>query len=296
MAYILLWVTAMIWGGGYVAQSMATHMLEANSFNAARFTLATLSLIPLLYFFPHKQTYSLRFLLMAGMLAGSFIFISFTFQQTGLLYITAGDAGFISSTYIMMVPIIGLLLGYKTTKKLWIGILFALVGLYFLSIGPNLSFHKGDELELAGAFFWACHVILIGYLARRLPAIPLAITQFAFAALLSIIATHMFESPSLTDFTHEWLPILYAGILASGIACTLQILGQKNVSATVSALILSTEAIFAVIADWLFLDVSLSFNAYVGSGLILVGMLISQWPNKGKLFKGLKTCTRDKTL
>jgi len=278
----MLWLTAIIWGTGFVAQSAATHLLEPNSFNAARFILAAIALIPLLFIFPHKREYKLRSLILGGMLSGSCMFAGFSFQQTGLLYITAGDAGFISSIYIVIVPVLGMALGHKTSPNTWLGIVFAVIGLYYLSVGPDFSIHKGDALELAGAFFWAADVLIIGYLSRRLPVIPLAITQFAFAALLATTATLMFEAPTLSDFTHEWIPILYAGVVASAIATTLQILGQRKVPASISALILSTEALFAVIADWLILDVSLTFDAYIGSGLILTGMLISQWPSSSK--------------
>jgi len=278
----MLWLTAIIWGTGFVAQSAATHLLEPNSFNAARFILAAIALIPLLFIFPHKREYKLRALVLGGMLSGSCMFAGFSFQQTGLLYITAGDAGFISSIYIVIVPVLGMALGHKTSPNTWLGIVFAVIGLYYLSVGPDFTIHKGDALELVGAFFWAADVLIIGHLSRRLPVIPLAITQFAFAALLAITATLIFEAPTLLDFTHEWIPILYAGVVASAIATTLQILGQRRVSASISALILSTEALFAVIADWLILDVSLTFDAYIGSGLILTGMLISQWPSSSK--------------
>jgi len=278
----MLWFTAVIWGAGFVAQSTAMHLLEPNSFNAARFILAAITLTPLLFLFPHKREYKRRVLILGGMLSGTCMFAGFSFQQTGLLYITAGDAGFISSVYIVIVPVIGLTMGHKTHTNTWLGVLFAIVGLYYLSVGPDFSIQKGDVLELIGAFFWAADVLIIGYLSRRLPVIPLAITQFSFAALLAITATLIFETPTLLDFTHEWIPILYAGIVASSIATTLQILGQRDVPASMSALILSTEALFAVIADWLILDVSLTLDAYVGSALILTGMLISQWPYSSK--------------
>jgi len=280
IAHIMLWLTAIIWGVGFVAQSAGMNSLEPHSFNAARFILAAISLIPLLFIFPSKQSYQIRTLVLGGIVGGIFMFTGFTFQQTGLLYTTAGNAGFITSVYIVLVPIIGMAFGQKTARNTWIGITFAIVGLYSLTIGPNLTINYGDALELAGSFFWASHVLVIGYLSKRIPAIPFAITQFCVAAVLAIAAAFIWETPKLENFYLAWVPIAYAGIAASGIACTLQILGQKKVSPSASALILSTEAVFAVIAGWLFMDEVLSFDAYVGCGLILIGMLISQWPTK----------------
>ncbi len=282
IAHIMLWLTAIIWGTGFVAQSAGLNSLGPHSFNAARFILAAISLIPLLYFFPSKQVYKYRSLLLGGLVSGVFMFTGFSFQQTGLLYTTAGNAGFITSVYIVLVPILGMAFGQKTARNTWIGILFAIVGLYSLTIGPNLTINYGDALELAGSFFWASHVLIIGYLSRRLPAIPLAITQFSIAAVLAILATFIWESPKVTDFYQAWLPIVYAGVAASSIACTLQILAQRSIAPSTSALILSTEAVFAVIAGWVFMGEVLSFDAYFGCGLILVGMIISQWPTKEK--------------
>jgi drug/metabolite transporter (DMT)-like permease len=282
IAHIMLWLTAIIWGTGFVAQSAGLNSLDPHSFNAARFILAAISLVPLLFIFPSKQSYPFRSLMLGGLVSGVFMFTGFSFQQTGLLYTTAGNAGFITSVYIVLVPILGMAFGQKTARNTWIGILFAIVGLYSLTIGPNLSINYGDALELAGSFFWASHVLIIGYLSKRLPAIPLAITQFSIAAVLAIIATLIWEAPKAADFYQAWLPIVYAGIAASSVACTLQILAQRSVAPSTSALILSTEAVFAVIAGWLFIGERLSVDAYVGCGLILIGMLISQWPNKEK--------------
>ena len=279
-SHLTLWLIAMIWGTAFVAQSEGTQLLGPYSFNAARFICAFIALSPLLFIIPNQQEYRSKTLLLGGSLAGFFLFMALSFQQFGLNYVSAGDAGFITSIYIVLVPLFGLFFGHKTRLNTWIGISFALVGFYFLAVGPHFNVNYGNILELSGAFFWAFHVLTIAYLSTRLPAIPLALIQFLVAALLSSLAAFYFEKPTLVHFQQEWLPILYTGIIASGLARTLQIIAQKKVSASISALILSSEALFAVIADWLFLDVTLTIAAYIGSGLILIGMLISQWPQK----------------
>lgn len=279
-AHIMLWMTAIIWGLSFVAQSSVTSLLEPNSFNAARFVFATLSLTLLLFIFPTKQCYQRRELIKKGVLLGIVLFTGFSFQQAGLDYVSAGDAGFVSSTYIVIVPLIGFMMGQKVTKSTWLGVLIATFGLYFLSVSKNFNIKHGDIIELIGAFFWACHVILISKLAKQFPPIPLATAQFATAALLASIAAYSFEQPKLSHYTQEWAPILYSSVIALGIASIFQILGQKQVSASISALILSTAAIFSLLGDWLIVENALSTRAYIGCGFILAGLIITLIPCK----------------
>jgi len=301
-AHIMLWLIAIIWGFAFVAESAGAQALEPYSFNSAKFVLAILTLIPLLFIFPHKQIYQTRKLLGYGIFLGLFLFAGFTFQQTGLMYVTAGDAGFISSTYIVIIPIIAMLFGQKIPLTTWTGILVTIAGLYQLSVGPDFSIEKGDVIELIGAFFWACHVLLIGYYAKQLPVIPLAITQFSTAAILSIIMAFTFESPKLSNYLTEWIPILYVSIVGFGFASILQILAQKTVPASISGLIISMSAVFAVFSDWLFMGVIPTYNTYIGSSLILAGMLITQAPSIKRVtnstknnFKSNEQNDKDKT-
>lgn len=280
ISHIMLWCTAIIWGFAFVAQSAGMENLGPYSFNAARFAMASCALIPLLFLFPSKQSYQFKKLLIVGSVAGVVLFIGSSLQQIGLLYTSAGNAGFITSLYIVLVPIFGLLLSQKTTRKAWLGIAVAIVGFYILTIEPGFKINYGDALEFIGAMFWASHVLVIGYYSRHLPAIPLSIIQCMITALLSIIAASALEDNSIEDFKAAWLPLLYAGVASSSIAYTLQIIGQKKVSASISALILSTESVFAVIGGWLFMGEILSAKAYVGCAFILLGMVISQWPQK----------------
>tara|TARA_R110002095_G_scaffold115536_5_gene100834 strand:+ start:1085 stop:1813 length:729 start_codon:yes stop_codon:yes gene_type:complete len=221
-------------------------------------------------------------LLLGGLVAGTIMFGGFSFQQIGLLHTTAGNAGFITGMYIVMVPIAAALLGQTTNKQTWGGVILAVLGLYSLSIGPNLSMNYGDLLELIGAFFWTAHVIVIGWLSRKVDAIGLSICQFLVAAVWASLAALVYETPSLVDFQAAWLPLLYAGIASSGIACTLQIIGQRKIEPSVTALILSTEAIFAVLGGWLLLGESFGSKELLGCSLMLAGMLLSQWPSRKK--------------
>lgn len=280
IAHIFLWATAAIWGFAFVAQSVGMESLGPHSFNAMRFLLATLSLLPLLFIFKPKQSQNNRQLWLGGIAAGSCLFLGFTCQQIGLQYTTAGNAGFITSMYIVFVPILGLMFGHKTERHTWIGVGLSLVGLYSLTVGPNLSINKGDAIELLGTLFWTGHVLLIGYLSRYVSALPLSIVQFFVATLLASITAFTLETPTLEGIKMAWWPLVYAGVASSGIAFTLQTLGQKNVSPSISALILSSEAVFAILGGWIFMEETLSNRALVGCGFIMTGMIISQWPRK----------------
>lgn len=282
ISHLFLWLTAAIWGVAFVAQSTAMDVIGPHTFNAIRFLLATISMIPLLLIFKSKQAYKPNTLLLGGLGAGTLLFFGFTFQQTGLLHTTVGNAGFITSMYIVLVPLVGLLFKHAVDRLTWVGVIIALVGFYVLTIGPNLNINQGDALELAGTFFWTCHVLLIGYLSRFLPALPLSIAQFAIATLWASIAAFVLETPQITAIEQAWWPLVYAGVASSGIAFTLQTLAQRQVNPSTTALILSMEAVFAAIGGWLLIGEILSDRALLGCLLILIGMIISQWPRKAR--------------
>jgi drug/metabolite transporter (DMT)-like permease len=279
-SHLLLVSVAAIWGFAFVAQSAGMDYLEPHSFNAARFLLGALSLLPLWFLLGKKRLPQGKTLVLGGLAAGTVMFGGFSFQQIGLLYTTAGNAGFITGMYIVMVPVAGILLGQSTNPQTWSGVILAVLGLYSLSIGPDFKMAYGDLLELIGACFWTAHVIVIGWLSRKVDAISLSICQFLVAALWATIAALLYETPSLPDFQAAWLPLLYAGVASSGIACTLQIIGQRKIDPSVTALILSTEAIFAVLGGWLLLGESFGTRELLGCSLMLAGMLVSQWPTR----------------
>lgn len=279
-SHALLILVAAIWGFAFVAQTTGMEHLGPHSFNAARFLLGALSLVPLWFILGKHKLALNKDLFIGGIVAGTVMFAGFSFQQVGLQYTTAGNAGFITGMYIVMVPIAGIALGHATNMKTWSGVLLALAGLYALSVSDDLTINKGDALELVGAFFWTAHVLILGWLCRKVDAISLSIVQFLVATVLATIAMFIFEAPTLSQFELALLPLLYAGVASSGIAFTLQVIAQRQVEPSVTALILSTEAVFAVIGGWLLLNEQLTSNQLTGCGLMLMGMLISQWPQR----------------
>lgn len=282
---------AAIWGSGFVAQRAGMETLGPLSFNAARFVLAILSLLPVWWYQQQRlrreteQTVEYGTVFWAGgLLAGTVMFAGFTLQQMGLQYTTAGNAGFITSIYIVLVPLLGLLLGQTTRLYTWVGIGLAVVGLYNLSIGPDFSINQGDWLELLGSFFWAVHVLTLGWLSPRLKdLVGLSILQFVVAACWAIITAQWLEQPHWADFVTAAVPLLYSGFIVSGLGFTLQLVAQRTVSSSVAALILSGEAVFALIAGWLFLGEDVGSKQLFGCSLMLAGMLISQWPEKKQI-------------
>lgn len=290
-AHLLLIMIAAIWGSGFVAQRAGMETLGPLSFNAARFVLAILSLLPVWWYQQQRlrreteQTVEYGTVFWAGgLLAGTVMFAGFTLQQMGLQYTTAGNAGFITSIYIVLVPLLGLLLGQTTRLYTWVGIGLAVVGLYNLSIGPDFSINQGDWLELLGSLFWAVHVLTLGWLSPRLKdLVGLSILQFVVAACWAIITAQWLEQPHWADFVTAAVPLLYSGFIVSGLGFTLQLVAQRTVSSSVAALILSGEAVFALIAGWLFLGEDVGSKQLFGCSLMLAGMLISQWPEKKQI-------------
>ncbi len=282
-ADILLLITAAIWGTAFVAQRVGMEHLQPFTFNFARFLLGGLSLLPLVYWFSRKRAkteqepVNLRFLLLGGIAAGLILFAGSSLQQVGLLYTTAGKAGFITGLYLIFVPILGLFLSHKTGANTWLGATLALVGLYFLSVTEDFTLAYGDALELIGAVFWAGHVLIIGWLSRRTDPMALSVVQLFTCMLLSLSTALVTEDIQLSAIKEAWFPIVYAGLFSVGVAYTLQIIGQKEAPPAHAAIILSGEAVFAVLGGWLLLDETLGMRELAGCALMLAGMLLSQF-------------------
>jgi len=278
-ADLTLLLVAAIWGFAFVAQRVGMDHLGPFGFNAARFLLGALSLLPLLWIIKnqHPLTPSSP-LLKAGLLTGLLLFSGASLQQVGLVHTTAGNAGFITGLYIIFVPIIGLFFMQKNGLNTWVGAVLAVIGLYFLSVNEGFSINQGDIYELAGAVFWALHVIAIGYVAPKVDNLRLAIVQFIVCGVLCLAIACYAEIDLLTlhNLTLSWLPIAYAGVMSVGIAYTLQIVAQKNTSPSHAAIIMSLEALFAAFGGWLMLDETLDNRAMLGCALMLAGMIIAQ--------------------
>jgi drug/metabolite transporter (DMT)-like permease len=275
----LLFVTAAIWGFAFVAQRAGMAHVGPFTFNGVRFALGTASLIPLLIWSERRQlrpTLDGSKAFWGCITAGMALFCGASLQQVGLVYTTAGKAGFITGLYVVIVPIVGVALSMRTDAGTWMGALLATVGMYLLSVTDRFTIELGDLLVLAGAFFWAMHVHVIGWLSPRMNPIKIAFVQFGTCSLLSLFTAVMVETMSLAGIRAAALPILYGGLMSVGIAYTLQVVAQKHATPAPAAIILSLEAVFAALGGWWLLGEMLSMRALAGCLLMLVGMLISQ--------------------
>jgi drug/metabolite transporter (DMT)-like permease len=280
----LLLLTAIIWGFAFVAQRVGMEHVGPFGFNGVRFALGCLVLLPLLWKNGiraeggHARTPG-RFAVSSlggGLLAGIVLFAGASFQQVALVYTTAGNAGFITGLYVVLVPIIGIVLGHRTHAGTWLGCVLAAVGLYLLSVTDQFTISFGDLLVLIGAFFWAAHVHIIGWLSPRQDPLRIAFLQYAACAAASLFVAAGFEQNTMSRYVSAAIPILYGGVLSVGVAYTLQVVAQKKAKPAHAAIILSLEAVFAAIGGWVILGEVLTPRGMTGCVLMFCGMLVSQ--------------------
>jgi drug/metabolite transporter (DMT)-like permease len=274
----LLILAAIIWGFGFVAQKEGMDHIGPYAFNTIRFLLGSLFVLVI------ASLRDISFIakinrkeLIKGSALGFVLFLGISFQQTGLLYTTASNGGFITGLYVIMVPALGFLMWRKKTG-IWSvsGSILATIGLYFLSFDSDHKTGYGDILILVSAFFWAYHVLLVSKFVSKVDPLKIAFIQFITCSLFSFIALCFKENIDVSMITRSSYSLLYTGILSSGVALTLQIVGQKKAPPTHASIIMSLECVFAAIGAWLILGELLSIKAIVGCIVMLSGMLISQ--------------------
>ncbi|MGL5287031.1 MAG: DMT family transporter [Aeromonas sp.] len=277
---LMLLMAAAIWGMGFVAQRLGMDHMGPYTFNGLRFLLGALSLLPLIFWLRRRSAPTpageRSELLRGGLWAGLILFTAASLQQVGLLYTTAAKAGFITGFYIILVPLLGLLLRHKTGTNTWVGAAIALAGLYLLSVTESFTMNIGDLLQVAGALFWAIHLLVLDHYSSRVAPIKLAATQFVVCGALSLCVAFMLEIPTVAGAVAGWQALLYAGLISVGVGYTLQVLGQRNAHPAHAAIILSLETVFAAIGGVLLLGEHLDSRGMLGSALMLAGMLISQ--------------------
>lgn len=287
-ADILCLVTALIWGLAFVAQRVGMESMGPLAFNGVRFALGAVVLAPLAVRslrYPPPAPFlaggESGFPWRSGLLAGTVLFSGATLQQVGMTCTTAGKAGFITGLYVVLVPLLGLFFGQRPARGDLIGAVAAAVGLYFLSVTETFTMAPGDGLELLGAFFWAGHVLVIGWLSPRTRALPLAAAQYAVCAVLSLFGALLFEKSTLAGLRGALWPLLYGGLLSVGLAYTLQVVAQRDAKPAHAAILLSFESVFAALGGAVILSESLGARGILGCCLMFSGVLVSQlWPKK----------------
>ena len=280
---LLLLLASAIWGFAFVAQRKGMEFVGPFTFNGIRFALGSLWLIP---FLSRKrfistsnsdlQTSVKMNPVFAGILLGIILFGGASLQQIGIVYTSAGKAGFITGLYVIIVPVFGIFLKKPSTPITWIAAILATIGLYFLSVKGDFLISKGDLLVLLSAFFWAGHVQFIDWLVNRYQPLLLAFLQFITCSVLSLLAAFYFETIDLSLIWKAVIPILYAGLLSVGMGYTLQLLGQREAHPSHAAIILSLESVFAVLGGFVLLNEFMQFREILGCSLMLCAMILSQ--------------------
>ena len=268
-------LAAFISGLSFVAQKLGMYYVGPFTFNALRCFIGSLSLLPLIFFFKEKCS------IKGGILAGIVLFIAFSINQYCMIYADAGKAGFITSLYILFVPVIAIFLKHKLNKNVQISIVIALIGLYLLCAKGTMQFEFWDILLLISAFFFALHIIIVSHYSKKSDAIRLSIIQFLTAGILSLPLMFLFETPTMALVLAGWKPILFIGVIVTGVAYTLQIFGHKATKPVLATLILSSEAVFAVLGGMLILGETLNIKEILGCIVMLIAIVFSQIPNKG---------------
>lgn len=281
---MLLLLAAAIWGVAFVAQSVGMEYVGPFTFLASRSVLGAIVLLPYIIIRDTKQEKretDKKVLIPGGMCCGSLLFLASILQQIGIMHTTVGKSGFITAMYIVVVPVLGIFLKKKVGMKIWTGVILAVVGLYFLCMVPGaVSIQKGDILTFLCAIAFSFHILTVDYFAPRIDGVKLSCIQFLTCAVWSGIGMFLFETPNIESILSAWLPILYAGALSSGVAYTLQIVGQRGLNPTVASLIMSMESVISVIAGWAILGQSLSFRELAGCALMFGAIILVQLPDK----------------
>lgn len=298
----LLLLTAMIWGLAFVAQRVGMETIEPITFNAARMALAALVVggLALILWYrergragagrgdaakEYQQEKDIdrieynKNTVLGGICCGSFLAVASLFQQAGIVYTTAGKAGFITAMYILLVPIIGVLfLKKKNSFVVWLAVGLGVIGMYFLCMNEGFSISRGDFLVSICALFFSLHILSCDHFVQLGHPIRISAIQFATATLISTIAAVIFEEPTPQKLISALVPIAYCGIMSGGVGYTMQMVAQKYTDPTVASLIMSLESVFAAITGALLLNEKMSFRELLGCGIMFIAIILVQIP------------------
>lgn len=284
----MMLLTALIWGLAFIAQSVGMEHIGPFTFNGVRSIVAGVALLPAIPFFRKGRRRSpgeTKKTWQGGLICGTVLFLGSTLQQIGILHTTVGKTSFITALYIVIVPVCGLFLRKSVRPLVWLAVVIAAVGLFLLCIpagGGGLALNRGDLYVLCCAVMFAAHIWAIDFFSPRVDGVMMSAIQFFVVAILSAICAFLFETPRIGDVIAGWMPLLYAGLLSSGVGYTLQIIAQRHTSPTVASLLLSLESVFGALFGVLLLSEGFSARELSGMALMFIAIIFAQLPAKAK--------------
>lgn len=286
----MLMLTAFIWGTAFVAQSVGMDYLEPFTFNGIRSIIGGIALLPCILLLQRingrqesisgDKSVDRKNLIAGGVACGLLLFAASSLQQIGIQYTTAGKAGFVTAFYIVIVPVLGIFLKKKIGWKVWVAVVLALAGLYFLCITDGFTIGKGDMYVFLCALIFSVHILVIDHFSPKADGVKMSCIQFFVCGIVSLPFMFAFETPTIQGILGGYAPLLYAGVMSCGVGYTLQIIGQKNVNPAIASLILSLESCFSVLAGWLILGEKLSVRELAGCVLMFAAIILAQLPEK----------------
>ncbi len=285
---LLLLLTAVIWGTAFVAQSVAMDYIEPFTFNAIRFLLGGVVLLPFIALRSRRKQAldenenEKKLLGKGGVICGIALCVASALQQFGIQGTTVGKTGFITALYIVLVPVFGVFLHQKPSMKLWFSVLAAIFGLYLLCMNTErFSVNHSDIILLFCAAAFAVQILCVDYFSPQVDAVKLSCIQFLVCGLLSLVMMVLTEHPSVAAIVAAGKPILYAGLLSCGVAYTLQAVAQKHLNPVIASLIMSLESVLSAIAGWLILGQHLSRREITGCVVMFAAIILAQLPSSG---------------
>jgi len=273
-----LLLIAFIWGIGFVPQRLGLEYLGPSAFNALRFAIGALTLIPILILFKSVSLSALRNSFLLSLLLGSLLFLGAAFQQAAIQYTSLANVAFITGLNVIFVPILGFFIGYRYALIVWFGGLLAIAGLYLMTGSSTELSLKGDLLALVGAVFWATHLLTLAKKAGDQNQLALAFLQFTVCAMLSAMVALGFEERLLPATIEGYLWPMVNGVIVVGIAYTLQVIVMEYAEPFTASLVFSLEAVFGAAAGYIVFSETLGLTGLIGAGLMLIGCVLAQLP------------------
>jgi drug/metabolite transporter (DMT)-like permease len=276
---LMLFMAALIWGFAFAFQSQGMDYMGPMTFNGTRFLIGAFVLVPVIFIFrkPGEKKKitkeDMKVTITGGVVCGLCLFAASSLQQVGIQYTSVGKAGFLTTLYIILVPIIGIFFKKKASVMVWIGAILSVIGMYLLCVSETMSINKGDVFAFCCAIVFAFHILSVDYFSPKTNGIVLSCIQFLTSGLCAMVCAFIWEQPTLIEIINGIVPLLYVGIMSSGVAYTLQILGQKNADPTIASLIMSLESAVSVLGGWMILGQKLSPKELLGCLLMFIAVI-----------------------